>query len=278
MRTLLHLSDLHFGRVDGALLEPLRSFAHELGPDLVVVSGDLTQRARSTQFRAARDFLDSLPQPRLVVPGNHDVPLTNPVSRFLSPLAKYRRHIAEDLEPSHVDEEIAVLGLNSARSLTIKDGRISVEQIERLQQRLCGLPERLTKIVVSHHPFDLPGAAGRGDVIGRAQPALRMFAECGADLLLAGHVHIGSAGSTEVRRPEGARSVLVVQAGTATSTRGRGQANSFNVIRVEQDAIEVQPVFWDADRKDFQASNAERFVQKPSGWISVSPRSGERAG
>jgi len=127
MRTLVHLSDLHFGRVDPALVEPLIQLVGRIRPDVVVVSGDLTQRARTEQFKEARRFLDSLPAPQIVVPGNHDVPLHNVVSRFLQPLDKYRRYITDDLEPFYVDDAIAVLGINTARSLTIKRGRVSYE-------------------------------------------------------------------------------------------------------------------------------------------------------
>src|SRR6267143_6988102 len=109
MRTLVHLSDLHFGRVDKQLIDPLISAVTEVSPDLVAVSGDLTQRARSHQFREARVFLDALPKPQIVVPGNHDVPLHNPFTRFLQPLDKYRRYITDDLEPAYVDEEIVVV-------------------------------------------------------------------------------------------------------------------------------------------------------------------------
>src|SRR5258705_9934060 len=122
MRTIVHLSDLHFGRVDHDLLDPLIQSVVAIKPDLVAVSGDLTQRARSHQFREARAFLDRLPQPQIVVPGNHDVPLHNVFSRFLQPLEKYRRYITVDLQPFFTDEEIAVLGVNTARSLTIKGG------------------------------------------------------------------------------------------------------------------------------------------------------------
>src|SRR6267143_7245922 len=108
MRTLVHLSDLHFGRVDERLIDPLISAVTEINPDLVAVSGDLTQRARSHQFREARAFLDALPQPQIVVPGNHDVPLHNLFTRFLQPLYKYRRYITNDLQPFFTDEEIAV--------------------------------------------------------------------------------------------------------------------------------------------------------------------------
>ena len=125
MRTLVHLSDLHFGRVDERLLEPLARRVHALAPDVVAVSGDLTQRARTAQFRAARRFLDTLPQPLLVVPGNHDVPLYNLWQRFLHPLAKYRRYISEEVEPAYIDnlphkwsgvvaEEALAIGVYSA--------------------------------------------------------------------------------------------------------------------------------------------------------------------
>src|SRR5712671_7289873 len=103
MRVIVHLSDIHFGRIDASLIAPLRETVKEIKPDLVAVSGDLTQRARSHQFREARAFLDSLPQPQIVVPGNHDVPLHNVLSRFARPLRKYRRYITSDLRPFHSD-------------------------------------------------------------------------------------------------------------------------------------------------------------------------------
>ena len=103
MRTLVHLSDLHFGRTDPALIEPLLASIAAIAPDLVVVSGDLTQRARAAQFAEARAFLDRIAQPRIVVPGNHDVPLYRVWERFLSPLGKYKKHIGSDLEPTFVD-------------------------------------------------------------------------------------------------------------------------------------------------------------------------------
>ncbi|HZV65877.1 MAG TPA: metallophosphoesterase, partial [Telluria sp.] len=151
MRTLVHLSDLHFGRVDALLLDPLRELVRRLAPDLVVVSGDLTQRARSAQFEAARAWLDTLPGPQIIVPGNHDISLYNVFRRFLQPLERYRRYITDDLAPVYKDEEIAVLGVNTARSLTFKDGRINREQIAALRGRLAGLDGR-TKVVVTHHP------------------------------------------------------------------------------------------------------------------------------
>src|ERR1700681_3879842 len=186
MRTIVHLSDLHFGRTDDALLTPLASVIAMLAPDLVAVSGDLTQRARTRQFKAARAFLDRLPMPQLIVPGNHDVPLFDVVRRFTRPLARYRRYITDDLAPWFIDEEMAVAGINTARSLTFKRGRINETQIERVQKRLCELADGIAKVIVTHHPFALPAGYNSGDLVGRAALAREMLAARKCDLLLAG--------------------------------------------------------------------------------------------
>src|SRR4051812_2596140 len=128
MRTIAHISDLHFGRLDRSVAEGLVADLAERKPSLLVVSGDFTQRAREGQFRAAAEYLKRLPQPQLVVPGNHDVPLYDVVARFFSPLAGYRRIISSDLRPLYRDEEMLVLGVNTARSFTHKSGWISEEQ------------------------------------------------------------------------------------------------------------------------------------------------------
>ena len=266
MRVVVHLSDLHFGRVDESLLQPLIEQVGAIAPDVVVVSGDLTQRARRAQFLQARKFLDALPKPQVVVPGNHDVPLYNIVARFLSPLDKYRRYISDELEPTFVDDRIAVVGLNSARSLTIKNGRLNRAQLERVRARLAPLPEYLTKIVVTHHPLDLPSATGDEDLVGRALMAMEAFAACGVDILLAGHAHIGAARSTAERYRTLDRAALVVNAGTATSTRGRGQANSFNVIRIDEPDVTVECWVWKQDCAAFAAGTPERFTRAEGGW------------
>ena len=147
MRTIVHLSDLHFGRVDPAVLEPLRRLLLELRPHLVVVSGDLTQRARKSQFREAVAYLDTLPKPQLVVPGNHDIPLYNVFKRFLAPLANYRGTVSRDVEPDYFDDEMAVVGVNTARSLVFKGGRINEEQAEEVRAKLCGQPEGEFRLV-----------------------------------------------------------------------------------------------------------------------------------
>ncbi|MDQ6681211.1 MAG: metallophosphoesterase [Pseudomonadota bacterium] len=267
MRTLVHLSDLHFGRTDPALIEPLVATVAELEPHLLVVSGDLTQRARSNEFRAARAFLDRLPKPQLVVPGNHDVPLYRVWERFLSPFGKYRRHIVADLEPEHIDDEIAVVGINTARSLTFKNGRINQDQVGAIHRRLDPLPKALTKIVVTHHPFDLPDDPADAERVGRARMAMQVFATCRVDLLLAGHFHTSQTGDTSSHHPLPGYSALVVQAGTATSTRGRGESNSFNVLRLSGDEIAVERQVWQPGAGAFALERSERFRRQDGRWV-----------
>jgi 3',5'-cyclic AMP phosphodiesterase CpdA len=267
VRRIVHLSDLHFGRVDYALLRPLTRIIAEIQPHLVVVSGDLTQRAKPAQFREARAFLDTLPGTKLVVPGNHDVPLYNVFQRLFQPLAKYRRFISEDLEPAYVDDEIAVVGVNTARSSVFKGGRINARQIERLRARLCELGERITKIIVTHHPFDLPPDYEGHRIVGRAARAMEMFARCGADILLSGHLHASHAGDTTARWKIGDFSALVVQAGTATSTRMRGEVNSFNLLRIERSQVEIQHLLWNGS--EFSAGGPERYDHTGTGWRKI---------
>lgn len=266
MRTVAHISDLHFGRVDEALVEPLLNALKQVAPTVVAVSGDLTQRARTAQFEQARDFLNRIPFPIIVVPGNHDVPLYNVAARFMTPLHKYRQHITDDLLPEFIDDEIVVIGVNTARSLTWKDGRINEGQLDAIRTRLAPHRDK-TSIVVTHHPFDLPDDQ-TDDPVGRAKQALAMFAECSVDVLLSGHLHLSHAGETDEDGVE-AYSALLVHAGTALSTRGRGETNAFNVLRVEHPTITVERHTWRPERMAFEATDAQRFAQENNRWRRV---------
>src|SRR5882672_1825530 len=241
MRTIVHLSDLHFGRIDRRLVLPLVDAISVLGPDLVAVSGDLTQRARQRQFTEARAFLEALPFPRLIVPGNHDIPFFDVARRFLSPLGRYRRFIAEDVEPIHVDAEMVVVGLGACAP-------------------------GLIKIIVTHHPFDLPDDYDARHLVGRAKRAMAQLASVGADLFLAGHLHVSHIGHTAERYKIEGHSALVVQAGTI-SNRLRGEANSFNVLRLERPHITVSRRSWDEDRETFIEHSVRAFQHSDRGWI-----------
>jgi 3',5'-cyclic AMP phosphodiesterase CpdA len=266
MRTIVHFSDIHFGRVDPRLVAPLVDAIRAAAPNLIAVSGDLTQRARRRQFQQARAFLDQLPPPILAVPGNHDVPLFNLPARFLDPYGGYRRHIARDLEPIYQDEEVIAVGLNSARAFPFHGGgRLNVAQVSHARARLASAPVDAVRIVVTHHPFDLPEGHGDEHLIGRSDMAMRQLAEAGADLFLAGHLHVSHVGHTADRYQIAGHSALVVQAGTL-STRGRGELNTFNVLRLARPLITIERHSWNAERQAFETSWTGTFKHSPDGW------------
>ena len=269
MRTLVHLSDTHFGRVDYAVVERLKEKIGEIKPHLVIVSGDLTQRARSHQFIEAKDFLDSLPKPQIVVPGNHDIPMNNIFARFFSPLEKYKKYITEDLQPFYADDEIAVIGINTARSLTIKDGSINKKQVEQIRQKMCELNDNMLKVIVTHHPFDLPAGFNERDIVDNAEEAMPQIADCGADVFLSGHLHVSNISNTAGRyKLDSGRSALVIQAGTATSTRGRGEANSFNLIEFENPRLTIKRLECQTTETGFVQAESQEFLQTENGWRS----------
>jgi 3',5'-cyclic AMP phosphodiesterase CpdA len=265
MHTLVHLSDLHFGTIHDAAVQPLIDTVTAINPDVIAVSGDLTQRARKRQFLAARAFLEALPGQKIVVPGNHDVPLYNLVARFRR-LERYRRYIASDLEPFYCNGGIAVLGINTARSLTFKSGRINEQQVARAKSRLCGLPDSVAKIIVTHHPFDLPAAYRHGALVGRARMAIKALNECRVDLFLSGHFHVSGAAPTSFQIPVNGYSSLIVQAGTAISMRTRREQNTFNVIRIDLPELSIERMEWMPGRATFVVSGVERFVRSRAGW------------
>jgi 3',5'-cyclic AMP phosphodiesterase CpdA len=238
---------------------------HQIKPDVVAVSGDLTQRARPSEFERAREFLRALPTPQIVVPGNHDVPLYNLYARLRSGFDVYKRYVTDNLEPFYLDDEISIAGVNTARRVIIKGGRINEEQMLRVEEQFRGLPDRVKRIVVTHHPFDLPPGYEPAHLAGRSGKALARFLRCGLDLLLAGHLHVSSCGPTAVRFGSGSRSAVFVQAGTACSTRGRGEPNSYNVVRLDQSYIEIQTL--SATLAGYEPSSVQRFDQSPGGWV-----------
>lgn len=266
MRKIVHLSDLHFGRTDEKVIAPLITLVRALKPDVVVVSGDLTQRARASQFKEARTFLSALPEVQVVVPGNHDVPLFNLLARFFWPLRSYKKIITSDLEQTFVDDEIAVLGLSTARSFVFKNGRINHKQVAHVHRKFAALPKKLIKIVVTHHPFDLGEKFEDEELVGRAGMAMKAFAGLGVDLLLAGHVHKSHSGNTAERYRFGDFSAVAVQAGTATSTRRRGETNAFNVIHVGSRTIRVEQYAWRPKLKTFVVAKTSRFSRISDRW------------
>jgi 3',5'-cyclic AMP phosphodiesterase CpdA len=270
MRTLVHLSDLHFGRIDPGMVDPLRRAVLAVQPDLVAISGDFTQRARHAQFAAARAFVESLKVKTLVVPGNHDIPLFDVVERFSAPLARYRKYISSELEPEYIDEEMIVLGVNTARAWVFPfgEGRINERQVDRLVNRIAALPPSLLRVIVTHHPFDAPPGVDDRRLIGRGAMAMSRLASANADLFLSGHLHLSHVSCAVERYQAAGHSALIVQAGTV-STRSRGEQSSFNVLKMQRPEIEVTRHSWDDVAGGFVSADAQHYRHHAAGWTRV---------
>ena len=274
MRRIIHISDIHFGRTEPVVLERLIEKMLELNSDLIVVSGDLTQRATRREFALARKFLDMFSTPKVVVPGNHDIPAYNLYQRFFDPFRKYHEFLGADREPSFLDDELAVIGVNSARSMVVKGGRVNEEQIEKVRSKMCSLDDRVLKVIVTHHPFDLPAGYDDDDIVGRASRMMPKLAECGADVFLAGHMHVSSVthSAERYKMPSG-YNALVIQAGTAASTRGRGEANSFNLLEFENPRLTVHRLECSVPAEGFRLATTEEFTQSGVGWLRMDAKS-----
>jgi 3',5'-cyclic AMP phosphodiesterase CpdA len=267
MARLIHLSDLHFGAHDPTLVEAVERKVDEVAPDLVIISGDFTQRARTEQFQDACRFLERLRDSGhevLAVPGNHDVPLYDVLRRFLSPLTRYMRYIDDTLCPMQEIPGATVLGINTARSLTFKDGRINEDQMRFIRDTFERTDENSTRILVTHHPlFALQVGESLTPAVGRSELALDAIGGAGVDMLLAGHNHDASVHSARdlVTR---AGPALVVQAGTATSTRVREQEQSFNRIEIDGRRVTVVIEAWNGS--EFAAQDAQPFEREGDHW------------
>ena len=267
MARLVHLSDLHFGAHDERLLAAVEKSVDALKPDLVVISGDFTQRARTEQFAEACRFLERLHDGAhevLGVPGNHDIPLYDVLRRFLSPLTRYRRFIDESLCPFIELPGIAVLGINTARSLTFKDGRINEDQVKFIAETFARTPSDSMRVLVTHHPlFALRVGEQVERAIGRQELALDAVEKSGVDMLLAGHNHHASSqdASELVTRAGG---VLVIQAGTATSTRVREQEQSFNTIDIGEATATITVNTWNG--QGFVPNDARAYKWVEGRW------------
>ncbi len=251
MKSILHLSDLHFGTEIPEVLAGLRADLVRERPTLVTISGDLTQRATPDQFRAARAFLDELPSPYIVVPGNHDVPLYNLYERFFRPLRRYRKYVTDDLTPEFQADDLVVMGIATAHGKTFKNGHIEPSHLAHICTTMTPSPARW-KVLVAHHPFSIPHGVDDEPLHGAKQAMPRLEAS-GVDIILTGHLHVAHSTDAAGFRTDDRR-VVEVHAGSAISHRLRGESNGYNRLEVDGPVLRLVNRLWDG----------ARFVDGPS--------------
>ncbi|MGE7138472.1 metallophosphoesterase family protein [Luteibacter sp. NPDC031894] len=260
MSLIVQISDPHFGTERPDVVEALHASVVSLQPDLVILSGDVTQRARRSQFAAARRFVDGYARPTLVVPGNHDVPLLNVFARIFDPFGNYRRAFGDDLEPVFDGGDVLAIGVNTVRPARHKNGEVSDVQIARVATRLRRAGDGQLRIVVTHQPVHVIREKDIANLLINCERAVAAWAEAGADLVLGGHIHLPYVRPLDGEPRKLARPLWSVQAGTALSTRIReGISNSFHVIRRDTtDACVVEQ--WDYDEAARQFKPGGRTV------------------
>ncbi|WP_052573466.1 metallophosphoesterase [Haloferula sp. BvORR071] len=267
MIRILHLSDPHFGAADPAIAARFLAQAAELAPDLTVLSGDLTMRARRRELIEARNFVERLPRPRLVIPGNHDIPALNqPFHRLFAPFKRYREVFGQELEPVHTAPGLHVVGMNSNKAFNPKLdwslGHLSAENLRRADQRLSGAPGSF-RVLVLHHPLIAPEGHKR-DVVQPLAELQELIARHRVDLVLCGHFHCSHMAAIG---PQGAWHCVVSQAATVCSTRLQGEPQGFHMIQVEGGLIEIERFVYGGE--NFELEKTFTFTRVEEGWESA---------
>ncbi|HYW07815.1 MAG TPA: metallophosphoesterase family protein [Longimicrobium sp.] len=270
MITCLHVSDLHFGPpYHEGVGEALQAFAKRLAPQVVVASGDFTQRARADQFAAARAFLNRLPAvPTVVTPGNHDVPLYRFMERIFAPYQHYREHILPELDTVTRIPGATICALNSTAPLrALTNGRIHQWQIDFAREVFTGVPDEELRIIVAHHHFAPPPDWEGAEVMPQAKRALDAFTEMKVDMILGGHLHRAYIGNSldVYSGADREHGIIIVQSGTSTSRRGRArerEKNSLNVLRLDERTIRVTHYMYFEDARDFVPTSRHQFFRR----------------
>ena len=247
MTLLLQVSDTHFGTERPEVVEALVALARSRRPDVLVLSGDITQRARRVQFDAAARLCDRLGiATRLVMPGNHDIALFDVGTRLFRPYRLFHEFFGDDLAPVIDRPDLLVIGVNTTRAWRHKHGEVSAKQISNVSTRLRASPPAQLRIVVTHQPVDVPAGGEETNLLRGHADAVPAWVAAGADVIMGGHIHLPFVRPLSMRFPGLSRRAWCVQAGTAVSRRVREAfPNSINFI----ERVEAGPAR--AERWDF---------------------------
>jgi 3',5'-cyclic AMP phosphodiesterase CpdA len=257
MTRLLQISDTHFGTERLDVMEALVRLAQQQRPDVLVLSVDITQRARASEFRRARAFCDRLQVPHMLsLPGNHDIPLLNLYGRLTHPYAAYQRSFGAELEPLLQTPALLVIGVKTTRRWRHKNGEVSAAQIERVRWQLEHSRPQQLRVVVVHQPVHVLRQEDEHDRLRGWEAAVRSWSRAGADIVMGGHIHLPYVCELSATMKDLARPMWCVQAGTAVSSRVRAEApNSVNVVHYESSGASPR---CEVHRWDFQA-RSKRF-------------------
>lgn len=285
MLTIVHGSDLHFGKpFHPEAAQAFHRAVTGLGPDLLVLSGDFTQRAKVQEYEAAREFLRSFAHlPLVVTPGNHDVPLYRVWERLLNPLRNYREHISEELDTVTRVSGATVVALNStAPHRAIVNGRIRDRQLRFASQAFRDTPEGDARIVVTHHHLAPAPDYESDQVMPGFRRCLDAFTEMKVDLILGGHLHRGYIGSSlDVYPGEDLEyGIVIAHSGTTSSRRGRARErlkNTFNLVRVGVEHLEITHHMYFEDMDGFVPFSSHVFPRREMRFLRTGPLLGEPA-
>ncbi len=265
MKIIAHISDIHYGteifEIEDALMKDLK----KMSPDVVVISGDLTQRAKSKEFKSAEKLIEKINLPLIVVPGNHDIPLFNVFKRFFTPFTNYEKYITTDYYPFYQDSEIAILGINTSRSYYFKEGKISLRQIEKVKDTFLNIDKNLFKVLVIHHPL-VPTPNDRVyDLLNNRKHALKEFKGLGIDLVLGGHLHTIFNYDVKDYYPKlKLDSMIFAMGGSAFSYRNKGNPNGYNIVKIHKDEFTITSRIY--LEKSFQKYKDTIYIKKGNKW------------
>lgn len=261
MTRIAHISDIHFGRIaHPGIVQALIRDINASNVDIVVVSGDLTQRAFPNQFRAARRMLDAFDAPTLTVPGNHDVyPWWRIFSRLIDPLRRFRRYIEADMAPRRELSGVVIQGINSAFGWTIQGGKITTTELDQVRAGFETAPEGAARILVVHHHLTELKELPDHDLSRGAHAAFSVAHEMGVDIILCGHLHVSHV--AHITRHKGAKPIIVATSGTSTSSRSRGahKANYYNIIAITRSEIALEERLFEEESDLFIVKRGHSF-------------------